>query len=456
MKKLIALAVLSFLCFSSTFAYKEISGVKRDISKAENKILVATYTGIIIPVTSEYLQSAIEKAYLENYKAIIIRLDTPGGLSTSMRVIIKSIMNSKVPVILYVSPSGASATSAGVFIVLASHVAVMSPGTNIGAAHPVMIGGGGGIPIPGKAKEDKKSEKAKGQMDIMSEKVLKDSSAYVKSIAQQRGRNVNWAIKAVTESDSISAREAVKLNVIDFMASDLDDLLKKLHNRTIPQFGKISVKNTKLDYFDLTSRQKFLAVIANPNVAMILMSLGAAGLFIEMYNPGLILPGVVGAVSLVLGFYSFHTLSANFAGVLLIMLGMLFFIAEIKVISYGLLSVGGIISVILGVIMLFSGSAGSGIGISYSIVASSIAILIAVTFILGYIVLRAQRRRTVTGSESLPGRIAMSQSVLNPNGKVFIDGEIWNARCVEGEIPANTQVEIIEVKGFELTVKKAE
>lgn len=450
MKKIIVF-IFSLLFFNFTGFGTKINLPEPEISK--NKIMVATYSGIIIPVAAEYLGQAIDKANTGEYKAIIVRLDTPGGLDPSMREIIKSIMNSDIPIILYVSPSGARAASAGVFIAMSAHIAVMAPGTNIGAAHPVMLGAGGGIPIPGKEKD--KDEKAERQQkDVMGEKVVKDASAYIKSLAQKRGRNVDWAIKAVTESESISAREAVKLNVIDFIAEDLDDLLKKLDGRRIAKFGILNTKNTELVYFELTARQKFLAVITNPNVAMILMSLGAAGLFIEMYNPGLILPGVVGAVSLVLAFYSFHTLSANFAGILLILLGMIFFIAEIKVTSYGLLSVGGIITVILGVIMLFSGSAGTGISISYSVIASSLTILIAVTFILGYIVVRAQRRRTVTGAESLPGRIATTHSILDPEGRIFIDGEIWNAKSAEGKIMAGEKVKIEKVEGFVLIVSK--
>lgn len=438
--------VILLLCFAF-----EISGVlakeKKTVSEiSENKILVATFSGIISPVAAEYLGQSIEKANIEGYKAVIIRLDTPGGLDPSMREIVKQIMGSDVPVVLYVSPSGARAASAGVFITMSAHVAVMAPGTNIGAAHPVMIGS---IPVPAKEKDKKDT---KGTEEVMTEKVLKDASAYIKSIAQKRGRNVDWAVKAVTESESISAREAVKLNVIDFIADDLNDLLEKLHGREIAELGKISTKNATLVYFDPTLRQKFLAAITDPNVAMILMSLGAAGIFIEMYNPGLILPGVVGAVSLILAFYSFNTLSANFAGILLILLGFLFFIAEIKVTSYGLLSAGGIIAVILGVIMLFSKT--GGIGISYSIIVSSIAILIAVTFVLGYIVVRAQRRRTVTGAESLPGKIAIAQTTIDPEGKIFVEGEIWNAKSAEGKILAGEKVKIEKVEGFVVIVRK--
>jgi len=447
MKRYTALFVLVFLCFNFSYCAKTTG--QKNVSP-ENKIMVATYSGIIIPVAAEYLQDAVGKANAQNYKAVIINLDTPGGLDPSMRVIIKSIMNSKIPVVLYVSPSGARAASAGVFIAMAAHVVAMSPGTNIGAAHPVMIGG----TLPGSGKEKQEDEKAKAQAKVLSEKVLNDASAYIESITRQRNRNVDWAVKAVTKSDSISAQEAVKINVADFIADDIDNLLEKLNGRTIAGFGKFSTKNVELVYFNQTSRQKFLATITNPNVAMILMSIGAAGIFIEMYNPGLILPGVVGAVSLVLGFYSFHTLSANFAGVILIMLAMIFFIAEIKVTSYGLLSVGGVISVILGVIMLFGINPGTGISVSYSIIASSLAIIIAVTFVLGYIVVRAQRRRTVTGKESLAGKTATASNTLNPNGKVFIDGELWNALSLSGKIGVGEKVEVVKVDGFELKVKK--
>lgn len=410
------------------------------------RVLVATFSGIISPVSAEFLGQSIDRANGEKFDALVIRLDTPGGLDPSMREIIKKILASKTPVILYVAPAGARAASAGVFMAMASHVVAMSPGTNIGAAHPVMIGG-----MPGGGGKDEE----KGKPGPMEEKILNDASAYMKSIAQERKRNVEWAIKAVTKSDSISAGEAVKMKVADLIADDLNALLDGVDGMEIPKMGRLSTKGAELVYVDPTRRQKWLAAIADPNVAMILMSIGAAGLFIELYNPGLILPGVVGAVSLVLAFYSFQTLSANYAGVLLILLGFVFFIAEIKVISYGLLTAGGIISILLGALMLFNQPGAMGLSVSWSVLGSSIAAIIAVMLLAGGVVFRAQRRKVVTGPESLAGERGFAKTALAPSGKVMVEGEMWDAVSLDGDIPEGSPVVVESVEGLKLKVRKS-
>jgi membrane-bound serine protease (ClpP class) len=328
---------------------------------------------------------------------------------------------------------------------MASHITAMSPGTNIGAAHPVMIGT---IPTGSDKKEKDKSSP-------LEDKILNDASAYMKSITQKRKRNVDWAIKAVTKSDSLSAEEALNAKVVDFMAHDLNDFIGKIDGFEIPEIGKLKTKNPQITFHNPTNRQKFLATISDPNIAMILMSLGAAGLFIELYNPGLILPGVVGAVSLILAFYSFQTLSANFAGVLLILLGFLFFIIEIKVISYGLLTLSGIVSIVLGALMLFNQpSISGGISVSMSILGSTILGLVLIMAILAWIVIRAQMRKIVTGSESLINKKGIAKTVLSPKGKVLVEGELWDAESSMEEISENSTVMVESVDGFKLKVKK--
>ena len=432
--------VLTILFISGLISFSSAQKVKE---YEINNVLVATYSGIISPVAAEYINQAIDKSNSEKFEMLVVRLDTPGGLDASMRLIIKKILNSKVPIAVYVSPQGARAASAGVFISMASHIAAMSPGTNIGAAHPVMIG-----KMP--SKDDKKEDAG-----VMEAKILNDASAYIKSITQKTGRNVKWAIKAVEKSDSLSAEEAVRDNVVDFMADDLNDLIVKINGRKIQGFGKIKIDKPSLEYYEQTSRQKFLAIIVDPNIAMILMSLGAAGLFIELYNPGLIFPGVVGAVSLVLAFYSFQTLSVNFAGVLLMSLGLLFFIVEIKVISYGLLTLSGVISIVLGALMLFNQPSLGGMAISMNILFMTILSLVAVVAVLAWIVVKAHMKKVVTGIEPLRGKKGLVKITLSPRGKVFIEGEIWDADSIEGDIPEGAEIVVHAVNGFKIKVKKA-
>jgi len=427
---------------ASAADYARVTGGKK--VHAVSKVLAAPYSGVITPAAAEFMGGAIDRANAEKYDLLVLALDTPGGLDGSMRDIIKQMLASKVPVAVFVYPQGARAASAGVFITMAAHLAVMAPGTNIGAAHPVMIGA---MPAGAGTKDG-------GKKDPMEDKILNDASAYIKSITQQKKRNVEWAIKAVAKSDSIPAEEALKTGVVDFIAADINDLLFKINGHEVAGFGGLAVKNVKVDFMVQTRRQKFLAVITDPNIAMILMSLGAAGVFIELYNPGLILPGVVGAVSLVMAFYSFQTLSANFAGLALILLGFVFFIAEIKVVSYGLLTLGGALSVILGALMLFNGHSLGGLSVSMSILTSTLISLIAVVAALSWIVMKAQLRRVVTGIESLAGKKGRAKTDLNPSGTVLVEGELWKAESVSGDIAEGSEITVTAVEGFKMRVKK--
>ena len=407
-------------------------------------VLVAAYSGVITPAAAEFLGAALDRVNGPGgADMLVIALDTPGGLDISMRAIVQAMLASKKPVAVYVSPQGARAASAGVFISLASPLVGMAPGTNIGAAHPVMLGG---LPFGERAKKSEKN-------DPMEDKTLNDATAYIQSIAQKTGRNPEWAIRAVTQSDSIPAQAAVRIGVADFMAASLEEFLAKADGFRAGEFGTLRARRPAVEYFNQTRRQKALAVITNPDIAMILMSLGAAGLFIEMYNPGLILPGVVGAVSLVTAFYAFQTLSASTAGLMLMLLGFVFFIAEIKVLSYGLLTLAGAASILFGALLLFHRQPLGGLSISGHMLISTLIGLIALVAGLAYIVLRAQLRLLVTGIETLAGKKGLAKTDLSPKGTVLVEGELWEAESVSGNIPAGAEVQVTSVEGFKVRVR---
>ena len=440
-----ALFALLILCPAVVFAAKPAKAPAPVKNYEVRTVLVAPYSGVITPAAAEFISEAVDKVNGPGWAdLLVLALDTPGGLDSSMRVIIQKMLASKKPVAVYVSPQGARAASAGVFISMASPLVAMAPGTNIGAAHPVMMGA---LPQGLGGKDEKKKEP-------MEEKVLNDASAYIKSITQKTGRNVEWALKAVAKSDSVSAEEAVKLGVADFVAADLKEFLLKADGRKAGDFGTLKCADPAVEYSRQTRRQKFLATITDPNIAMILMSLGAAGLFIELYNPGLILPGVVGAVSLVMAFYSFQTLSANFAGVALILLGFVFFIAEIKVISYGLLTLAGAASILLGGLMLFNQPSLGGLSISMSMLLTTVIGLIALVAVVAMIALRAQLRKVVTGIESLTDQRGLAKTALTPKGKVLVAGELWDAESVSGDIPEGAPVAVTAVNGFHIRVRQ--
>ncbi|HCK69645.1 MAG TPA: serine protease, partial [Nitrospina sp.] len=312
------------------------------VSPAHSKdlVIVVKISGSINPAVAEYISHEISQANADQEALIVLHMDTPGGLDTSMRQIIKKIQGSQVPVASFVAPSGSRAASAGTFITIASHIAAMAPGTNIGAAHPVNMMGGGG-----------ESEQAK----TMEHKVVNDAAAYIRSLAQLRNRNEHWAELAVVKSVSISAEEAMRLNVIDLVAADVKALVLAVDGRKVQvASGFITLKtgNLQIVYHEMNPRQKFLDIISSPNVAYILMMIGMVGLYFELSNPGLVLPGVIGAISLILALYAMQTLPINYAGLLLILFGVILFIAEISIMSYGLLSVSGVISIFLGSTML--------------------------------------------------------------------------------------------------------
>ncbi|MBI5551114.1 MAG: nodulation protein NfeD [Desulfobacterales bacterium] len=395
-------------------------------------IMTVTVADPIGPGVAEFLEDALEKASRERAACVIILLDTPGGVVESMRKIVQAIYASDVPVVVYVSPSGARAASAGVMITMAADIAAMAPGTNIGAAHPVGAGG--------KELEDASATKA-----------LNDMVALTKGIAQRRGRNAEWAEKAVRESVSITADEALKNNVIDLVAKDLDDLIAQIKGRKIQGKGKLGLDNARIEEIVPNLRTKILKLISDPNIAYILFMIGLAGLYFELSSPGAIFPGVVGAIALILAFFSFQTLPVNIAGILLILLSVVFFILEIKVTSFGMLSVAGVVSMVLGSLMLFKG-AGPEFQVAWRVMIPTVVLISG--FFVGVVtlVVRAYVHRPFTGSEGLVGEIGVVKQARGSEGKVLVHGELWQARfsepCAEG-----AKVAVERVDGLVVVVK---
>ncbi|HXF94158.1 MAG TPA: nodulation protein NfeD [Nitrospiraceae bacterium] len=402
---------------------------------ASSTVALATYEGVINPVAAEYVHDAIAFAQAQSASALILRLDTPGGLDTSMRVIIKDFTGSPIPIIVYVAPSGGRAASAGVFITMAAHIAAMAPGTNIGAAHPVAMGG--------------------GEMDkTMKEKVENDSVAYIKSIAEQRGRNVSWAEEAVRKSVSVTEKEAVKLKIVDLIADDVPTLLKAVDGRSV-NLGRGAVvlrtKDAAVVEFPMGWRLEMLKALSDPNIAYLLMTIGTIGLLAELYNPGAILPGIVGAISLILAFYSFQSLPVNYAGVLLILLGIVFFILEATVTSFGLLAIGGVISMILGSLMLMKAEA-PFLQISWAVILPVVGMAALFTIFIVGMGVRAMRRQPLTGREGMIGLIGVAKTALDPKGQLTIHGELWEA-ISEQPLKPGDQAEVTRVEGLKLYVK---
>ena len=399
----------------------------------ESEVTIIELEGPINPGAAAFLTRGLEDAEKSGSELVIIRLDTPGGLVPSMRMMVKGIMNSPVPVVVYVAPKGAGAASAGVMITVSAHVAAMAPGTNIGAAHPVGAGG----------KDIDKD---------MSEKVVNDMASYGRGIAQDKGKNAEWVEKAIRESVSITAEEAVEKKVVDLVAADIDELLKLLDGREIQlKQGKVTLKTKDLAklYYKPGFRDTVLRIIGDPNIAYILMMIGLAGLYFELAHPGAVFPGVVGAISLILAFYSFQTLPVNYAGLLLIALAVIFFIAEIKVASYGILSLGGIVSLTLGSIMLFE-----DVGVSLRLMAPTIVLIGGFFVIVSTLAFRAYRAKPQSGMEGLIGEVGIVQKPVDPEGLVFVHGEYWRAISRE-KLEPGEMVAVEEVTGLLLKVRKA-
>jgi len=404
-------------------------------------VYVLTVKGTVNPVLADYVTRGITRAEQDKAEACIICLDTPGGLDTSMRDIVQEMTNATVPVIVYVSPSGARAASAGVFITLASHVAAMAPNTNIGAAHPVSIG-------------------ATGTTDTTEdEKVLNDAVAYIRSIALSHGRNADWAEQSVCQSVSVTEQDALSMNIVDMVAPDLSSLIAKLNNYEVTMLdgSKITLhmSGIAVKYIDMNWAEKFLYIIADPNLAYILLSIAALGIFAEIFNPGLIFPGIIGVICGILAFYALGMLPVNLTGVLLVIVAFGLFIAEALTPGFGLLFGAGIISLIIGSLVLFKGG---GAAMHVSPVLIAIVVIIFGGF-FGFVVervVRIHRKRATTGKEELIGKVVVARTPLTPEGQVIFRGERWEAVSETGNIEAGETVVITKLDGLTLYVKKVE
>ena len=399
-----------------------------------------TVDGVITSPTAKYIAKSIDEAQKDHAEGLIILLDTPGGMDTAMRDIAKSILNSPVPVIVYVAPSGARAASAGVIITEAAHIAAMAPGTNIGAAHPVSIGLGSSA-----GEKDK----------TMTEKIENDAAAYARSIAKTRGRSEEWVEKAVRKSESITAEEALKLNVIDLVAPDVEKLLAAIDHKEVNLTSgkkKISTKNAIINNKKMGTRQGILSAISDPNIAYILLLIGLAGIYFELSTPGAILPGVIGGISLLLAFFGLSTLPVNYTGILMIIFGVILFIAEIKVMSHGMLTVGGIISLIMGSLLLFD-SPEPALRLSFQVLVPAVLVASGFFIVVIWLAIKAQLRKHFTGAESMIGSEAEVVSDITDEGKVFLSGEYWKATSGT-PIKKGAKVRVIKVEGLNLIVEE--
>jgi membrane-bound serine protease (ClpP class) len=391
---------------------------------------------IINPATSKFITDSIDEAVKQGGQCLIIQLDTPGGLMESMRMIVKKFLSASIPVVVYVAPSGARAASAGVFITMAAHIAVMAPGTHIGAAHPVSLG------------EGKESE-------TMTEKIVNDAVSYIKSIAKTRGKNQDWGEKAVRKSVSITDEEALKLNVIDFISPNLQDLLARIDGKVVKLDSTTRTLHTKgvePKTIQMSWRDRLLDTISNPTIAYILLMLGIYGIFFELSSPGAILPGVVGGIFLILAFFALQMIPVNYAGLGLILFGIILFIAEIKVVSHGVLAIGGTISLFLGSMMLFQSPA-DYMKVSLSVIIP--AVLVSAGFFIFAIskAIKARLSKPTTGREGLVGEIGIAATAIAPEGKVSVHGEFWNA-VSDQPIEKGEKVQIIATMDLKLKVTK--
>ncbi len=393
--------------------------------------------GTINPVTADFIHDGIKKAGKENAECLIIHLNTPGGLLKSTRNIVSDILESPVPVVVYISPAGAQSGSAGVFITLAAHIAAMTPGTNIGAAHPVTLQGG---------------------MDsVMGEKVTNDAAAFIRSIAKKRNRNIEWAENAVRRSFSYSETEALEDSAVDLIAKNELQLLNMIDGKTVELSSGTKILHTRdaaIVEYKMSLVEKLLDLLSDPNIAYILLLLGMYGVMFELYNPGAILPGIVGVIALILSFYSMNTLPINYAGLALIIFGIILFLLEIKIVSHGLLAIGGVVSLLLGSMMLIkTGSSPEISTISRSVIISATAVsALFFLFVVGAGI-KAQKRKAVTGASALIGMTGEVLDVLDPSGNIKVQGEIWKAASLAGTINKGEKVRIKEVKELKLFVE---
>ena len=407
------------------------------LAASNGRVRMLVVDSAINPVTTQFVTAQINTANQMQEAAVLLQLDTPGGLDTAMRDIIQAQLNSSIPVIVFVAPRGARAASAGALITLAADFAAMAPGTNIGAAHPVAIGQG------------------RQPEGTMQDKIENDAAAYARSLAQQRGRNADWAEKAVRESVSIAAREALELSVIDLIAESPESLLKELDGFKYLRNGEVRVfsgEGLELTLVEMNWRQQILNALSNPNIAYLLMMLGILGIFFEISQPGVILPGAVGAIALLLALFAFSSLPINYVGVLLILLAVVLFVLEIKVVSYGMLAVGGLVSMAFGSLILIDSSA-PYLQISKAVIGATVSVSAGFILLAVAMVIRAQQRKPTSGREGMLGEIGtVVRAIEDGQGKVFVHGEYWLATAEE-PLAVGTEVRIKAIgEGMKLNV----
>jgi len=426
---------LRIFCLLSAVAVA-VAALAQSKDGAAPHVDLITIDGSINPAVDDFIRESIARAKASGAKALVIQLDTPGGLLSSTRTIVKEMLGAPVPVMVWVGPSGAGAGSAGVFITMAAHIASMAPGTNIGAAHPVAGGG----------------QEVKG---VMGEKIENFTASFSESIAQKRGRNTEWAIEAVRKSVAITESDALKKNVIDIVAKDVDDLLKQADGRKVDLDGTLQVlalKDVKIVRYEMSLKQKIINTLADPNIAYLLMMAGLLGLYMEFSHPGVIFPGVAGAICLLLALASFQLLPLNYAGLALIVLGIALLVAEAFLPSFGVLGVGGIIALALGSLLLFD-TESSDLVVDRSIVFTAVGTVGAIMLALSYLVFRSQQLKPTTGMDGLIGEIGEVRSALTPAGKIFVHGEYWNAEADE-PLDSGTKVRVVGYDGMALKVKR--
>ncbi len=434
----VCLVLLSY--FSLPSSGQESATDSAAVPPPTRPVVVGTVDGAIGPASRDFVRRIIAHGVETDATCVVIRIDTPGGLSASMRDIIQDILGSAVPIVIYVAPGGARAASAGALIALSAHVAAMAPGTNIGAAHPVPLGGGGG-----------------GEKDeTMEKKITHDAAAYARSIATRRGRNVEWAEKIVRESISSTAEEALEEGVIDLVATNLAELLENIDGREVElPDGKVTLATSGAPVVEITQswRERFLAKISDPNIAYLLMLLGVFGIIFELQNPGAIFPGVIGVISILLATFALQILPVNYVGLALIAIAVVLFMLETQITSAGLLTVGGVVSMLIGSIMLID-SPLPFMKVSLKVIVPAVIFTAAFFAFAVGLGLRAQKRKVSTGNAGLAGEVGVAKSVVHEKGSVFVHGEFWNAYSDE-PIAEGADVEVVSVEGMTLKVRAA-
>ncbi len=425
----------------------------------ENRALLLELDGIIGPATSDFLIRGIRKAEEENASLLIIRMNTPGGLDTSMREIIKHILASPVPVVSYVSPAGSRAASAGTYMMYASHVAAMAPATNLGAATPVKLAPGGlGTPKPPEAEDKDAADKDKKDGTVaggaMEKKIINDAVAYIRGLAKLYGRNAEWAEKAVREGVSLTAEDALNEGVIDLVAYDVDDLLKQLDGRLVvvdDKTRKLQTSDIKIETLEPDWRNRLLAIITNPNVAYILMLLGIYGLFFELSNPGSIFPGVIGGICILLALYAFHVLPVDYAGVALILLGLGLMVAELFAPSFGILGIGGGVAFVIGSMILIDTDI-EAFRISLPLIVVVAMVTALFVFSLVSLAIKQRRKPVVSGREEMIGSVGEATAAFEDVGQIRIHGELWEAHS-KGPVNRGQRVKVYAMQGLTLLVE---